>query len=77
MSKVRIRFVAAQLAAGTCARDVRVPAGPAGRIAGVAFVLFALGAELFGGAGALAGALWLRPFVLGIVTWTASTFPFP
>ncbi|MGA2825980.1 MAG: glycosyltransferase family 39 protein [Streptosporangiaceae bacterium] len=63
------RFVAAQLSAGTLRRVTFASRlVPLAESIGVAFVLFALGTELFGpGAGAFAGALWLAsPFVLGI-----------
>ena len=73
------RFVAAQLAAGTLRRVTFASRlVPLAESAGVAFVLFALGAELFGpGAGALAGALWLAaPFVLGIGHLDGVDIPF-
>ena len=73
------RFVAAQLAAGTLRRVTFASRlVPLAESAGVAFVLFALGAELFGPvAGALAGALWLAaPFVLGIGHLDGVDIPF-
>jgi 4-amino-4-deoxy-L-arabinose transferase-like glycosyltransferase len=73
------RFVAAQLAAGTLRRVTFASRlVPLAESAGVAFVLFALGAELFGPeGGALAGALWLAsPFVLGIGHLDGVDIPF-
>jgi Dolichyl-phosphate-mannose-protein mannosyltransferase len=73
------RFAAAQLAAGTLRRVTFASRlVPLAESAGLAFVLFALGAELFGpGAGALAGALWLAsPFVLGIGHLDGVDIPF-
>ena len=63
------RFVSAQLSAGTLRRVTFASRLlPLAETTGVAFAIFALGAELFGAvAGALSGVLWLAsPFVLGI-----------
>jgi len=63
------RFVAAQLAAGTLRRVTFASRlVPLAETAGVAFVLYAIGAQLAGPvAGALGGVLWLAsPTVLGL-----------
>jgi len=73
------RFVSAQLAAGTLRRvTFAARLVPLAESVGVAFVLFALGCELFGAAaGAFAGALWLAsPFVLGIGHLDGTDVPF-
>ena len=73
------RFVTAQLSAGTLRRVTFASRlVPLAESIGVAFVLFALGSELFGPvAGAFAGALWLAsPFVLGIGHLDGVDIPF-
>ena len=73
------RFVSAQLSAGTLRRVTFASRlVPLAESAAVAFVLFALGSELFGPvAGAFSGALWLAsPFVLGIGHLNGVDIPF-
>ena len=73
------RFISAQLSAGTLRRVTFASRlVPLAESAAVAFVLFALGSELFGPvAGAFSGALWLAsPFVLGIGHLDGVDIPF-
>jgi Dolichyl-phosphate-mannose-protein mannosyltransferase len=73
------RFVSAQLSAGTLRRvTFAARLVPLAESAAVAFVLFAIGSELFGpAAGALSGVLWLAsPFVLGIGHLDGVDIPF-
>ena len=73
------RFVAAQLAAGKLRRVTFASRlVPLAETAGVTFVLYAIGSELFGAvAGTLAGLLWLAsPFVLGIGHLDGTDIPF-
>jgi 4-amino-4-deoxy-L-arabinose transferase-like glycosyltransferase len=73
------RFLAAQLAAGTLRRVTFASRlVPLAETAGLAFVLYAVGAELAGAvAGALGGVLWLAsPLVLGIGHLDGTDIPF-
>jgi len=73
------RFIAAQQTAGTLHRVTFVSRlVPLAETAGLAFVLYAVGAELAGAvAGALGGVLWLAaPLVLGIGHLDGADIPF-